>query len=142
MIYLRYCLVFLVIAVGVGLIVALLNETTQTTLGSSAQLMVPAMVAALIEGHRFARAQTRSPTRLEKWRFVWIATGLAVLCNLLLGGLATRLLPEFGRLMIAPPLSRQFLLLLGIYAGGYLICNWLFFGLGTSTERARREDGR
>ena len=59
-----------------------------------------------------------------------IATGLNVALAYLAGGVA----PEFAKLAIAAPGSNQFLILLGLYAGGYLIFNRLFVGIGAGNQ--------
>ncbi|MFK7938463.1 MAG: ABZJ_00895 family protein [Roseovarius sp.] len=130
----RYGLVFLVVALGVALAVQGLNARVDTVLGSSAQLMVPAMIAALIEGQQFGKLQKRRPNSAEIWGFTWMATLVATLLNLGLAFLAAGIAPEFGKLAIAVPLSQQFNLLLLIYAGGYLICNRFFCGLGAGNQ--------
>ncbi|MDR9393312.1 MAG: ABZJ_00895 family protein [Roseovarius sp.] len=134
MIFARYAIVFVAVAIGVGLVVSWLNASTDTALGSSAQLMVPAMVAAVIEGQQHARTHKTRPGPAAAWRFTWTATGVAVLLNLALAYLAGGLLPEFAKLAIAPVLSRQFMILLALYAGGYLICNRLFLGIGAGNQ--------
>lgn len=130
----RYALVFVVVALGAALAIAALNRTVNTALGSSAQLMVPAMIAALIEGQRFAKRQGRKPVSREIWGFTWIVTLFATLLNVAIAYGAGRFAPEFGKLAIAHPLSQQFIVLLGIYAGGYLICNRLFLGVGSAHQ--------
>lgn len=130
----RYGLIFLAVALGVALAVSGLNTQIDNVLGSSAQLMVPAMIAALIEGQQFAKIHKRRPGSAEIWGFAWQATGVATVLNLLLAFLAGSLAPEFGKLAIAVPLSQQFNLLLAIYAGGYLICNRFFSGLGAGNQ--------
>ncbi|QGX99403.1 hypothetical protein EI983_14480 [Roseovarius faecimaris] len=132
--YIRYGLVFLVVALGAALAVRALNTNLDTVLGSSAQLMVPAMIAALIEGQQFAKAQKRKPDSSEIWGFTWIATGVAVVLNVALAYGASGFAPEFDKLAIAPLLGQQFLILLGLYAGGYLICNRFFAGLGAGNQ--------
>lgn len=134
MIWLRYSLVFLAVAIGAAQIVILLNATTDSALGSSAQLMVPAMIASLIEGQQFARRARRKPNSGEAWNFTWIATCFAVLLNLALAYLGQWLAPIFTLLAVAPVASKQFLILLGLYAGGYLICNRFFFGIGSGNQ--------
>ena len=132
--YLRYGAVFSCVALGAALLIAALNTQVNTTLGSSAQLMVPAMIAALVEGQQHARHQKRKAGLSAHWRFAWIATALATGLNVALAYLAAPIAPEFGKLAIAPALSGQFVLLLCFYAGGYLICNWFFFGIGQGNQ--------
>ncbi|MGQ3488421.1 ABZJ_00895 family protein [Roseovarius pacificus] len=138
--YLRYAIVFLVVALGVALAVAGLNAQVDTQLGSSAQLMVPAMIAAVIEGQQFARKTGRKPDTGEAWRFTWVAGVIAVGLNVALAYGAAGIAPEFGKLAIAPTLSKQFLILLGLYAGGYVICNRLFLGLGAGNQLTLMRD--
>lgn len=130
----RYALVFLAVAVGVALLVGFLNAQAETALGSSAQLMVPAMIAAVIEGQRFARREKRKPKGAEAWNFAWAATVIAVVLNVALAYGAGQWLPEFGKLAVTAPGSRQFLILLGLYAGGYLICNRVFLGIAAGNQ--------
>ncbi|KZY37885.1 hypothetical protein A3731_14510 [Roseovarius sp. HI0049] len=130
----RYALVFLAVAVGVALLVGVLNAQVDTTLGSSAQLMVPAMIAAVIEGQQFARREKRKPKGADAWNFAWVATAIAVVMNVALAYGAGRWLPEFGKLAVTAPGSRQFLILLGLYAGGYLICNRVFLGIAAGNQ--------
>lgn len=130
----RYALVFVAVALGAALLITALNTATDNVLGHSAQLMVPAMIAALIEGQQFAKAQKRKPGSAEMWNFTWIATVIAVGLNLAIAFGAGRIAPEFGKLAIAEPLSQQFIVLLGLYAGGYLIFNRLFVGIGAANQ--------
>ncbi|WP_397544185.1 ABZJ_00895 family protein [Roseovarius salis] len=130
----RYALVFLGVAIGASVLVSLLNATVDSALGSSAQLMVPAMIAAVIEGQQFAKREKRKPKGAAAWNFTWVATIIAIGLNLLLAYAGGRLVPEFAKLAIAPAGSRQFLILLALYAGGYLVCNRLFLGIGAGNQ--------
>lgn len=132
--YIRYGIIFVGIATVTSVIVALLNTTMASTLGSSAQIVVPAMIAALIEGQQFAKRQKRKPATGEAWNFTWIATLIAAGLNVGLAFLGPAVVPEFAKLAIAAPLSQQFNILLAIYAGGYLICNRFFLSIGASNQ--------
>ncbi|SLN58658.1 hypothetical protein PEL8287_03149 [Roseovarius litorisediminis] len=141
--YPRYTIVFLVVAIGAALLITFVNTTLQSALGSSAQVLVPAMIGALIEGQRFARTSGRKATTAEAWRFTWIATIIALALNILLAFVGPAVVPEFAKLAIAPVMSMQFNVVLAIYAVGYLISNRFFLGIGISTElsaAARRND--
>ena len=134
MTFVRYALVFLAVALGVAIAVRYLSSATTTTIGSAAQLMVPAMIAAVVEGMVFARSEHRKPTRTEAWRFTYVATLIAVVLNIGLAFLATDITPEFGKLAIARVLSSQFSILLLIYAFGYLLCNRFFIAIGATSH--------
>ena len=142
MIWIRYALVFLAVAVGVGQVVNWLNLTQDGSFGGAAQLMVPAMIAALIEGQQDARARKAHPGKAAAWRFAVIGAAVALGLNVALAYAGPALAPEFAKLAIAPAFSRQFLMLLGVYALGYLLCNRFFYGLGVSNQLTlmRRRD--
>jgi hypothetical protein len=134
MILLRYAIVFIAVALGTALLVRALNTHADGVLGSSAQLMVPAMIAAALEGQQSARANRARAATGVIWSFTWLATLVATVLNVAIAYLAGSIAPEFGKLAIAPFGGQQFLILLGLYAGGYLICNRLFFGIGQSNQ--------
>lgn len=134
MIWLRYAFVFLAVALGAAMLIAGLNTQISSTLGSSAQLMVPAMIAALVEGQHHAKVHKSRAKSAAMWRFTWTATLIAVALNLGLAYLAAPIAPEFGKLAIAAPLGQQFLVLLGLYAGGYLVFNRIFYGIGMGNQ--------
>ena len=132
--YLRYGIVFVIVAVGTAMLISGLNTQVSGTLGSSAQLMVPAMIAAAIEGQQNAKATKARAATAGIWNFTWIATLIAAGLNVALAYTAGSIAPEFGKLAIAPLFGQQFLVLLGLYAGGYLVCNRLFFGIGQGNQ--------
>src|SRR6056297_2246192 len=140
MILWRYAMVFLAVAIGASFAVAALQGQIKGLVGSSAQLMVPAMIAALVEGQQFARAHGRKPDSREIWRFTWIATAIAVGLNVALAFGGRGYLPEFEKLAVAPVFSKQFIILLGLYAGGYLLCNRFFAGLGVGNQLSLMKD--
>ncbi len=141
--YPRYTAVFLGMAIGVALIVMAANAWFDAGLGSSAQLLAPAMVAALIEGRAFVRDEGRKPNMAEAWNFALLATALAVVLNVALSYGMTALAPEFAKLTIAEFGSRQFLILLALYALGYLLSNRFFLSIGARSEQdaITRRDG-
>ena len=130
----RYGVVFVVFAIGTAQLIELLNTSVDPRFGSPAQLMVPAMIAAVVEGNLFASANRRKPLSSEAWGFAWLSTGVATLLNVGLAYYGASLAPEFGKLAIAPFPSKQFIILLGLYAGGYLICNRFFLSIGAGNK--------
>jgi hypothetical protein len=132
--YPRYAIVFLAVALGAAALVKVLQVHVDSTLGSSMQVLVPAMVAAAIEGQQHAKRHKRKPATGPAWTFAWLATALALVLNLGLAFLSAGLAPEFARLAAAPVGSQAFWVLLCVYAGGYLISNRLFLGLGAGSQ--------
>jgi hypothetical protein len=98
------------------------------------------MIAALVEGQQFARRTGRRPESREIWRFVWGATAVAVILNVALAFGGQGYLPEFEKLAVAWGFPKQFSTLLGLYAGGYLICNRFFAGLGVGNQLSLMKD--
>jgi hypothetical protein len=145
MIWLRYSAVFLAVAIGVAQVVRLLGITKDEMLGSAAQIMVPAMIAALIEGQQYVRRHAALPGSSRAWRFGFIGMGVATVLNVALAYAGPQVAPEFAKLAIAAPGSQQFVTLLLMYAGGYLLANRFFYGIGAgntmSREKARDERG-
>ncbi|MEM8773579.1 MAG: ABZJ_00895 family protein [Pseudomonadota bacterium] len=134
MIWFRYGAVFLAVAIGVSQIIALFQLPQDQTIGGAAQLMVPAMIAALVEGQRFAKLNRVHPGSGKAWNFALAAAGIAFALNLMLAYAGPRVAPEFAKLAIAVPGSKQFMTLLVFYAVGYLLCNRFFYGLGVSNQ--------
>jgi len=132
--YIRYGAVFAAAALGTAVLINTLNTQVDSVLGSSAQLMVPAMIAASVEGQQYAKSSKSRAGSALIWNFTWIATAVATALNVAIAYLAGGLAPEFGKLAIATPMGQQFLVLLGLYAGGYLVCNRLFFGIGQGNQ--------
>ncbi|MDD9726977.1 ABZJ_00895 family protein [Roseovarius sp. SK2] len=145
MIWLRYSAVFLAVAIGVSQVVRLLGITKDEMLGSAAQIMVPAMIAALIEGQQYVRRHAGLPGSSRAWRFGFIGMGVATVLNVALAYAGPQVAPEFAKLAIAAPGSQQFVTLLLMYAGGYLLANRFFYGIGAgntmSRDKAREERG-
>lgn len=136
-VWLRYVLAFLAVAIGVAQVVRWLGITQEDTLGSAAQIMVPAMIAALIEGQQYVRREGALPGAARAWRFAFVGSGIALVLNLGLAFAPSWVAPEFAKLSIAAPGSQQFLTLLAIYACGYLLANRVFFGIGAGNTMSR-----
>lgn len=134
MIWLRYSLVFLVVAIGVAQLVLYMNTAQDMALGSAAQIIVPAMIAALIEGQQHARREKAHPGGPRAWNFAFVGMLVATALNVALAYAGPMVAPEFAKLAIAPVFSQQFLVLVGLYAGGYLIANRFFYGIGASNQ--------
>lgn len=145
MIWLRYSAVFLAVGIGVAQVVRLLGITKDEMLGSAAQIMVPAMIAALVEGQQYVRRHAGLPGSSLAWRFGFIGMGVATVLNVALAYAGPQVAPEFAKLAIAAPGSQQFVTLLLMYAGGYLLANRFFYGIGAgntmSRDKSREERG-
>lgn len=135
--YLRYAGIFLGIAVLSALIVLALNTWADAQLGSSGQLLAPAMIAALLEGRSFVREEGRAPNPAEAWNFALLATALAAVLNVALSYVGTQVIPAASAQSIAPASSRAFWIMFGVHLLVYLLSNRFFLGLGARNEQAR-----
>ncbi|MEI4194536.1 ABZJ_00895 family protein [Roseovarius sp. E0-M6] len=129
---LRYALIFLATALGVGFVVGAMGSEGSTGIMVTLHLMVPAMIAALIEGMQAARARGAVPPRTALWRFAVVATVVAVALALGVGHLAGGIAPAFAGLAMVE--SGDAARLIAICAGGYLLCNRFLYGLGAANH--------
>ena len=133
--YLRYGIVFVVTALGVGVLLKFASAAfAASSLGSTMQVIVPGLIGAVVEGQQYAKANKARPSNAAAWKFAWIGAGVATLLNIALAYGAGGFLPEFGKLAIVSPASKQFLLLIVIYSSAYLIGNRLFVVLGAGNQ--------
>jgi hypothetical protein len=130
----RYAAVFLAVALGVAFAVQFANTNWESTLGSAIQVVVPAMIASVVEGAQFAKAEKRKPLGTEAWNFAFVGMIMATVLMVALAYLAGDLAPEFSKLATAPVGSQAFLIWVALYAGAYLICNRLFMGIGAGNQ--------
>ncbi|MFX0543947.1 ABZJ_00895 family protein [Roseovarius sp. S1116L3] len=137
--YLRYAGIFVAVAILSALIVFALNTWADAGLGSSGQLLAPAMIAALLEGRSFVRDEGRMPNSSEAWNFALLATALAISLNIVLSFGAAYVIPAGSAQTIAPVGTRPFWIMLGISAVIYLLSNRFFLGLGARNEVTRRD---
>ncbi|QYX58274.1 ABZJ_00895 family protein [Roseovarius sp. SCSIO 43702] len=134
---LRYALVFLAAALVIGLSVRAMGSEV-VGLMVTLHLMVPAMIAALVEGRQAARILGAVPPRAALWRFALVASVIALALALSLGHLAGRAAPAFATLVGSPDAAR---LLAGCIIG-YLLCNRFLFALGAKNHLDRmKQDG-
>ena len=132
--YPRYGAVFLAVALGTAFLVGLLQVSMDQAIGLYARILVPAMIAALIEGQQFVKRNRRKPNTAEAWGFAITATGVAMVLNLTLGYMVPNFAPAFAALTEAPAFSIDFNTLLVIYVMGYLVSNRFFLALGVGNE--------
>jgi len=120
-----------------------LGLVSEGALGPVLQVMVPAMVAALIEGQAFVRKNGALPGSGRKWVFAGIATVLGCFLALGLAHAPPTVAPVFSKMSMVLPGASHSVVVLGFYVGGYLLVNRIFYGLGAGNTMSRikaRED--
>lgn len=116
-------------------------ETTRNFNANRPRWLVCNWILA-VEGGQVAKRRKAPLASSCAWAFAGVAAGIATVLNLLLAFAGPRVAPEFAKLAIAPVSSGQFWVLLAVYAGGYVIANRFFYGLGASNQlRLMRQRG-
>lgn len=126
---LRYALVFVAVALGVGAAVGAMGGEGTADIMVTLHLMVPAMIGALTEGMQAARTRKAVPARAALWRFAGVATVIAMALALAIAHLAEGLAPSFAMLAV-PGAGRT----IAAVAAGYLLINRFLFGLGAANH--------
>jgi len=136
---LRYGLILLAVALGVGLAVRALGSTQTTNIITTLHLAVPVIIAALIEGMQYARTHRTRPPRAGTWRWAVMATVLSVALAVLLARGAGGMAPAFAAALSPELFARNLVVLAGLY----LLINRYLFTYGVSghlnTMRSRGE---
>ena len=136
---LRYGLIFLAAALGVGLAVRLMGTQTTSNIITTLHLAVPAMIAALVEGMQYARTNRAEAPRAATWRWAVVATVLATSLAVVLAYGARGMAPAFAGALGAEGMARNLVVLAGVYL---LVHRFLFaFGIKShlTTMRGRGE---
>ncbi len=84
--YWRYTGIFLGLSIGLPILLELFNTLTGVNLSSAAVAIIPAFVAAMIEGQSFARRNTRLPDKSETRAFARKATLIALAITVVVSG--------------------------------------------------------
>ncbi len=130
----RYILVFGLAMIAISIVIFAISSVFQSSFGTVWTPLVPAVVAAMIEGRAHARATAQNPTRIEAWKAAAIMTGLALGLFILLAGFLLQAQPQIIAAIGEQP---------GRVIGGvllfcflWLVTNWFFYTIGIRNERA------
>ncbi len=127
----RHGVVFPATAISVNYVVRRLQARIDGSPGSPAQGVVPAMIAALLEGNHLARRR-RKPDPREARRFARDGAEPASFPNLAPARLGSALVPKFARPAAQPSITGHVLALPGLHAGAHPICDRLLPGFGVN----------
>lgn len=144
--YLRYTGVLIAASIAVALLQAVIERVWHIPSGHWGSVIAP-MVAAMVEGQKFAEAQGRLPEGAERRRFAAVATAI----NLAIGGVLLGALA-----LVTPQLETLFTreglgilgLLLAVVLGFVYLLSWAFVKNGAkgvlkaAERRAAREAAR
>lgn len=134
----RYAIVYLLATVGFAVAAEMLSVYAGVAGGSGAATVVPAMVASIFEGQRWARHHGGSiPAKGALWQGAWRCTLAAAAVNLVTLGLLW-MVPAIRAPLQAVPavlVAIIFVVLLGVT----LLVNRFGLGLGVKSELKRRD---
>lgn len=128
--YLRFALWFTGLTIGIPVLLNLIRSYADLDLDSSAVSIIPMMIASMLEGTQFARAEQRHPEGKEAWAITLRLTGVALVISLAFGAVMIALmpagLPQIGLAVWAALSVGAALLFWGL--------GRLFFGMGAKNE--------
>ncbi|MEM1100089.1 MAG: ABZJ_00895 family protein [Pseudomonadota bacterium] len=131
---LRYSLWFLGTGFVLTLFVILFQQAFGIGLGMAFMPILPAIVAAMVEGSKYAKS-TRTPIP-DPWKAAGAMTGLSIALTALL--IVTTALPTMGTNAFD---LTALVMVLGIYAAFWLVSNRLFLSMGARNEWASQDRG-
>ncbi len=130
----RYLLVFAGALILLIVLVLAGQALFGINLSSAAIPLIPAMVAAAVEGQRHARGSSTDPSAKESWlaavKMSFIALGLNILQ---LGMMMLVELSTYTRIAQNPVAS---LSILAVYFVLWVVVNWFFYRIGLRNERS------
>ena len=95
----RYALVFIGTSLGLWALTMLALLVFEFDISNGGMVILPPLVAAMIEGHRFARSNGRLPEKLEMWKFARLAALVVMAVTMVFTVIMTFFVPELRELM-------------------------------------------
>lgn len=128
----RYALTFLLTLVAGVVVVTLLRVTFGVDLASSFLPIIPAMVAATLEGNKYARSTEAPLENRAAWKAAFVMTAIAVAFYAVLAVLLLSLSAQVQDATVAGGFMAA---VMAVYTVVWLIMNRVFLGLGVRNER-------
>jgi hypothetical protein len=125
--YLRFAVWFVGLTVGLPIAIWGIAALTGLDLDSTAVAIIPMMIAAMVEGQRFARAENRRPQGREAWRIALHLAGVGLLISVVMGAAVLVFVEPAVIAMIGPGGLVVSVVLL---AALFWVLGRLFLGLG------------
>ncbi len=132
----RYAMYYVAVLVAAAIIIGLLRQLASIDLATSFIPIVPAMVAAMVEGHKLSREGAEYPAGKAAWIAAAQMTGVALGFNALLGLLVFGALSGAGIQMSSIVI---FLGFLALYCVFWLVTNRIFLTQGYRNAAAARK---
>ncbi|MDJ0821490.1 MAG: ABZJ_00895 family protein [Paracoccaceae bacterium] len=129
---LRYTGIYVLTGTTLMVLSVFLERAVGIALSSMISMIVPPLVAALLEGKRIARVTMAPISNGEAWRAALAATAVVAVLNVVFLGV-WMLLPQVSHAMRGAELS-SLGLLFAVLLGVVLLINRIFLTMGSSQE--------
>lgn len=95
----RYIIVFLGVSVGLWFLSLLVLQIFDFDISNGGMVLLPPLVASMIEGNKFARSTGRMPETGEMWRFARTAAMVVLAITMIFTVVMTFVIPDLRALM-------------------------------------------
>ena len=134
MTFLRFTAILIALTVGLPMLAALIRQYAGFNVSSSAFVIIPPMLAAIVEGQALARSQGRVPIAAEKLRFTGLGLLIVIVLNAVLFWIAAQSANELRLLFSAGPGGGLIAGLLAFFVALVAGSLYFFYGFGAATE--------
>jgi len=140
----RFAAVYLATMVGLMVLVVLLQAIANVDIANAGMAIIPAMVAAMVEGQSFARSEDRLPDSAEMWGFARRAGVIILGLTMMSTAVFSVAMPEV-KFILTQPYGAVMLLgaiLFQTVISFVLVRFFLASGAKSALKAARRAGGR
>jgi len=134
----RYTLVFLGVSVGLWILSLLVMQIFKFDIANGGMVILPPMVAAMIEGHKFAGQNGHLPEKSDMWKFARIATLVVLALTMIFTVVMTFVVPELRSLMAQRMGGGILMAAVLVQALVAFLVTRFFLGLGAKSALNRR----
>jgi hypothetical protein len=98
----RYTVVFLGVSVGLWFLTLLVSQLFDFDLSNGGMVLLPPLVAAMIEGNKYARQTRKLPESGQMWRFARTAAMVVLAITMIFTAVLTFVVPQLQAMMAQP----------------------------------------
>lgn len=134
----RYTLVFLGVSVGLWVLSLLVMQIFKFDIANGGMMILPPMVAAMVEGNKFAQQNGRLPEKGDMWKFARIAALVVLAISMVFTAVMTFVIPELRNLMAQRMGGGILMAAVLVQALVAFLVTRFFLGLGAKSALNRR----
>ncbi|MGH1354723.1 MAG: ABZJ_00895 family protein [Thalassovita sp.] len=98
----RYIIVFLGVSVGLWFLSLLVLQIFDFDISNGGMVLLPPLVAAMIEGNKFSRRTGRLPESAEMWKFARTTALVVMAITMIFSVIMTFIVPQLRAMMSQP----------------------------------------